>query len=492
MTNNPAKHIDYKQTAQRILDLFGINFDESKFESLNYMLQNAAKEMHMPLEELNHRIVSRQLNINQLKQIATHITICETYFFREKTALDFFVNQIAERIKQSDKTKKIKIWSAGCSSGEEPYSLAILLRELLQTQIKEWEINIYASDLNTKVLDKAKEGKYTQWSFRETPKHILDKYFTKDGKCYRISPEIKSMVKFFPYNLKDLNPYFLDNAIPLDWIFCRNVLMYFSPNYIQNISHNYYQLLKYNGYFISSQVELIDEFYPDFKKVHFNNGIFYQKQKEKIEQNEVSHSKSNAKPLILQKESNRTSKTIVRNTTTAQEANLRKARLSISEQKAELKLQLQTYFKKAMYETYIHHYSKANPEILELTDKINYIKSLANVGSMDIAFEELINLIDQDPENDQLLILLAILHMDRKRISEAEHILTKAIYLNPNSMCARFHLGNIYLQQNRQKVAKKQFSNLLNLLRHHEDEHIITELDGITVGRLRQIIQMHE
>ena len=209
-------------------------------------------------------------------QLSTALTINETYFFRETPAIDLFKTVIISEIKKSG--GNYKIWSAGCSSGEEPFTLAIIIKEMLPAHIAK-NIKIIATDISSKALNKAKEGVYTEWSFRETPQNIKNKYFKAVDSRWLISEEIKEMVSFSHLNLISENfpspSMGIDN---LNLIFCRNVLMYFSIDSIKVVINKFHNSLCEGGWLITSQVELNNELFSNFGKINVFNGFFYIKE----------------------------------------------------------------------------------------------------------------------------------------------------------------------------------------------------------------------
>jgi len=273
------KESTIQEISRRIGALFGLQYSENQYDSLIKNLRDITAELKIPfdLEAVNKWLNQTQHSSKELNTIAKHLSVGETYFFREKAAIDLFKEKIIpDFINQNSKQKSsLNIWSAGCSSGEEPYTLAILLKELIP-DLEKYKIKILASDINVNALNKAKTGKYTEWSFRETPEPIKSKYFRAENKHYFIKDEIRQMVDFEQVNLANLHS---SQSRPLeevfDIIFCRNVLMYFIPEVAKNITAYFYKALKSEGWLITSQVELIDEYYLNFKRQNLFNGIFY-------------------------------------------------------------------------------------------------------------------------------------------------------------------------------------------------------------------------
>ena len=169
---------------------------------------------------------------NQIEILASYLTIGETYFFREKQTFEILEERIlADLIKtRRQNERRLRIWSAGCCTGEEPYSIAMLLSKMLP-DLKDWNISILATDINPRFLHKASEGVYSKWSFRDCPQGVKERYFRKAKEDrLEILPDIKKMVTFSYLNLvEDSYPSLSNCTNAMDVIFCRNVLMYFAP-----------------------------------------------------------------------------------------------------------------------------------------------------------------------------------------------------------------------------------------------------------------------
>jgi chemotaxis protein methyltransferase CheR len=221
----------------------------------------------------------------QIEVLASHLTVGETYFFREKRAFEILEQSILPGLIDARRKtgRRLRFWCAGCSTGEEPYSLAILLDKLIP-DLKDWNITILATDINTGALRKADEGMYSDWSFRDTPPLFKDKYFERvNGSRYRLLPDIRNMVNFSYLNLsQDVYPALQNNTNAMDVIFCRNVLMYFAPEHVKLAAERFYRSLVDNGWLIVSPVETSQIHYASFTTVRIQDSTFHKKDINKI------------------------------------------------------------------------------------------------------------------------------------------------------------------------------------------------------------------
>ncbi|HEV7489146.1 MAG TPA: protein-glutamate O-methyltransferase CheR [Thermoanaerobaculia bacterium] len=210
----------------------------------------------------------------EFDQIYDLVTTNETYFFREPAQLAAFADEIVPEILSRKAVKKIRIWSAGCSSGEEPYSIAMLLSEAGYYDRAAFEI--FASDINQQVLAKARRGHYRESAFRATDGPLRDKYFTRneDGS-WHIHDDIRNRVSFGRLNLYDEPRVSLLGH--LDIIFCRNVIIYFDDQSKKVVVSNFFNRLTDNGYLLLGHSESLISLSTQFKLRHLKNDMVYQK-----------------------------------------------------------------------------------------------------------------------------------------------------------------------------------------------------------------------
>jgi chemotaxis protein methyltransferase CheR len=176
---------------------------------------------------------------------------------------------------KNNKPKHLKIWSAGCSTGEEPYTLAMMMLEKTRAQAG-WTIEIIANDISDAVLQKARVGEYTGLTLRNVSPTILERYFVKSGELYKVKPEVKALVKFSHMNLNDPRKPFVTTG--MDTIFCRNVMIYFSDEIKKSLVRGFYNTLQPGGYFYIGHSETLHGISKAFKLVYFKNALVYQKE----------------------------------------------------------------------------------------------------------------------------------------------------------------------------------------------------------------------
>lgn len=234
------------------------------------------------------------------KKLIQLLTTGESYFFRDSGQFFLLKNIIFPELiaeqrqvwekKQQDKPT-LRIWSAGCSTGEEPYSLAILLTELIPDW-KNWHLHILGTDINIASIQKAQAGLYGTWSFRTVDEGKKTSYFHLEKSGWKIEKHIKNLVTFKTGNLvQDKFPDSTGNLFNMDLIICRNVFVYFEPQAIAQVLQKFYQTLKPGGYLVTAHAELYGQDLGLFSSKVFPQSVIYQRPKEPNWENENSPSK---------------------------------------------------------------------------------------------------------------------------------------------------------------------------------------------------------
>ncbi len=213
----------------------------------------------------------------ELERLIDIVTTHETYFFRERRQLDCFREEILPILmadKKQDALKTLRIWSAGCSTGEEPYTIAMILNEV--PELKDWNIFIFASDISSWALKVAREGIYGRSSFRDMDEYYLKKYFKPvGGDRFKINDRIREKVMFGKVNILDTSRLVLYGL--LDAIFCRNVLIYFDLPAKKKAVDNMYERLRSGGFLLLGHSESLLGIDARLKLVHFKHDLVYQK-----------------------------------------------------------------------------------------------------------------------------------------------------------------------------------------------------------------------
>jgi chemotaxis protein methyltransferase CheR len=219
---------------------------------------------------------TRRQELNRLFEV---ITTNETSFYRNPPQLKVFQDMVLKDVLdklRAQKQRRLRIWSAGCSTGEEPYTIAIILHEVLRTEIASWDIRITANDLSEAVLSQARDACYSEYSLRTTPKEIVTRYFTPSGNDFKLKPEVKRLVSFGQINLSDRAQ--LKRVERSHIVFCRNVIIYFDDEMKKNVITAFYDNLLPGGYLLIGHSESLHNISRAFRPKHYPGAIIYSKE----------------------------------------------------------------------------------------------------------------------------------------------------------------------------------------------------------------------
>ena len=258
----------------------GIYFNDSKKYLLESRLAKRVSALKLAgFDEYFYFIRFDKGKQDELVQLYDSITINETSFFRHEPQIYAYANEvlpkiIENRISQGQKT--IKVWSAAASSGEEPYTLAMLYHYNLKEKYPDVKFEIYGSDISNEVLNEAEKGLYNDYSIRNVPENYIAKYFKKENGKFQLDDSIKSLVTYSRANLIDDSD--MSEFKGIDIIFCRNVLIYFDEASKSKVVSKLYNNLLSGGYLFIGHSESLHGISKAFKLVHFNKAIAYKKE----------------------------------------------------------------------------------------------------------------------------------------------------------------------------------------------------------------------
>jgi chemotaxis protein methyltransferase CheR len=257
-----------------IAERFGLRFEDSRITSLAELLSRRAQERRTNPAAYLATLTAETSLLGELGELGRELTVGETYFFRHADQFQA-LREVAlpERLSARAASRKLRLLSAGCASGEEPYSLAILLRE--RGMEAGFEVSILGLDLNRDSLDKARRAVYSAWSLRETPSELRARWFESEGRDFRLHESIREAVRFAQHNLIMPSPSLLAPG-SADIVFCRNVLMYFTPEHAAQVVAQLANALAPGGFLFLGHAETLRGLSHDFHLRHTHNTFYYQ------------------------------------------------------------------------------------------------------------------------------------------------------------------------------------------------------------------------
>ncbi len=440
----------------------GLHFPQERWGDLERGIAAAAPDFNFSdWESCARWLLSTPLSYHINAVLASHLSIGETYFFREKPGLKVLEEQIFAQLLQSRRQneRRLRIWSAGCSTGEEAYTIAILLDRLIP-DLAEWDITILATDFNPKFLHKAEQGVYGEWAFRDAPVWLRERYFSKigDGR-FELHSRIRKMVTFSYLNFVDeVYPSLFNNTSAVDVILCRNVLMYFTLKQAKRVISNFHRALADGGWLIVSPAEASNRLFSSFVPVEFPGAVLYRKtvkveSTSRVDKYWVPHSFQEAgaalQPLPVVQAATGVASADIYAVQGDQQPALQRDESGLSSCMA---------------------------------------RNCANQGKLGEALEWCNKAIFADKLNPAHHYLQATIFQEQEAYAAAMVSLTRSLYLDPKFVLAHFALGNLHQSQGNHLLAQRYFRNALVLLRKHPQDAILPEVDGLTAGRLVEIV----
>ncbi len=468
-------HRNYKRFRDLVQEKSGLYFPEEKRLSLSRRLVEALEQSSCAnLDEYYELLRASPSNNCEWDRLVSALTVGETYFFRNKGHFDALANHILPEIiaRQQRSNRRIRIWSAGCATGEESYSVAILLRELIP-DISNWSILILGTDINRDALSKAREGVYGSWSFRDVRERIKRTYFRAADKQHAINDEIKRMVTFYYLNLiQDHYPSLSNNTHAMDVILCRNVTIYFTPEETDTVVGQFYKSLTGGGWLIPGASEPNMTTYQDYDLVSLSGAVVY------------------CKPALEKAKKPESTLKALPSATEAIEVNARHAAPEPSPTTDPYHMALK-YLEKAQIDnalTQLHKTLDQNPDFALAYYALS--KIYANKGDLEKAQHWCERAIERDKLRPEPYFTLSMIYQGYDLLDQATDALRKALFLDSGFTLAHYSLANIYLKQGKKKLAYRSLRNAQRLLIRKPEEEPVPEGDGLVTGRLLRLVEM--
>ena len=441
-----------------IAERMGLHFPEERWPDLARGLKAAGPELGFGDPNSGARwLTTHALTVRQIETLASHLTVGETYFFRDPESFKTLEREILPPLVacRAGAGRSLRLWSAGCCTGEEAYSLAITCARALP-DIQSWNISILATDINPKFLAKAEAGVYSEWSFRGASAWLRERFFTSaPEKKFVIDPLIRKMVHFDYLNLaEDAYPSLHNSTNAMDVIFCRNVLMYFTPEHQRRVAAALHRCLVDGGCLLVNPAEASASLFPMFTQEDLGDVTVYRKTSQPI--------RSEPRPAYI-------------TPVAAPIAPLPEPVFAVPRQAPIASV--------ASAPTVVPAAESPHEDPLVLA------RAYADQGRLEEALASCREAVAAERTDPAAHFLYAMICQELGRAEETIAALGKVLYLDQDFILAHHALGGLYRRLGKQKESKRHLAVALDLLSAKSKEEIVPESDGMTCGRLVESVR---
>ncbi len=392
-------------------------------------------------------------------RLEAEITIGETFFFRYAEQFAALRGAILpEIIERKRSERRLRIWSAGCATGAEPYSLAILVNELLGQDCANWRINIVGTDINEAFLEIARQARFGKWALRAIPPEDRTRYFLPlQREQWQLRPEFRSLVRFQRHNLMSL----LDGTSPLqftefDLILCRNVLIYFHPDTVNRVVPALRDCLLQDGWLLLGHAEPSPTFSAMMQALSLPGTVAYRHrppEEAALPVPEAPQVRAPPQPVLKPERSARAKSP---------------PRLPPAPAKP-----------------------AAVPPLPELATLPSQVRARADAGDFKAADDLCREALAADPLNPTLHFYHGLIAQALNRPGEAEQAFRKGIYLDKSFAMAHYHLGLLLLADGRHGPGRRSMTSAARIAAAMPGDRPLDEGDGLTAADLRELVRIH-
>jgi chemotaxis protein methyltransferase CheR len=534
----PLSTDDFSLFQELLIETSGLLFEESRSQSLHLALwQRLQHRGHGSYREYYNLLKFHPEGRLEIRELLDLITIGETYFFRNKAQFDVLIKFVLPEImqrKMDSGEKWLRVWSAGCSGGDETYSIAMAMMEVIPS-CQNWDISILGTDINRNVLASAKEAIYGEKHIGHLPKEYVTKYFKVRGTTYILNTDVRELTRFEYHNLAK-DPFIHEQMQNVDVIFCRNVMIYFDNQISQRVIENFYNCLARDGYLFLGHAETLWQITNKFERVEFPQTFIYKKSLSPLQEDGM-------KPFIAVPEIADEDLTLSAmlppvldphgsGSVFEAEARNRWPGSTLSDSSPpgwafeELTPTTKTDLQKSSFHQELRVGLQKEPELLEDFERPSTVNEIAGSTNQEATlwpeetkdrtalplsthrieqgrnnirayltratflaneakYKEATDILGKIIEADNLSVeayyLLGVLSYKNSNLNEAETQFRKVIYVDPDSVIAYFNLGNMYLYQRKYREAAREFRNAIRLLEKRPRDEQVRFCEDFTV-----------
>ncbi|HUL23928.1 MAG TPA: CheR family methyltransferase [Thermodesulfobacteriota bacterium] len=534
----PLSGEDFSLFQELLIETSGLFFEESRNQSLQFALcQRLQHRGYDSYREYYNLLKFHPEGRLEIRELLDLITIGETYFFRNKAQFDVLMKFVLPEIMQrkiDSGDKWLRVWSAGCSGGDETYSIAMAMTEVVPSH-EDWRISILGTDINRNVLASAKKAIYNEKHIGHLPKEYVAKYFKVGDTTYALNAGVRELARFEYHNLAK-DPFIHERMQNIDIIFCRNVMIYFDSQTTQRVIENFYNCLAQDGYLFLGHAETLWQITNKFERVEFPQTFIYKKRLSPFQEDtpkpfiavpgiEGGDFAFPATPTVAscQYDSPPVFEAQGKNPSSGQPLSKPRSAGGDAEGSAFIK---EADLERSFFCRELGPGLLKKPESLEghsrLPDVEKQADSAYRQGSLDLeeregklplsspdqprkqrkngmgshltkatilaneakykeATDVLQKLLEVDNLSVEAYYLLGVLSYKSSNLTEAEIQFRKVIYVDPDSVIAYFNLGNMYLYQRKFGEAAREFRNAIRLLEKRSKDEQIRFCEDFTV-----------
>ena len=449
---------------QYIIESTGLHYYADKDAELETKVRNRMKRVGVKTTDGYYIYLTDAVRgPSEFDSLASDLTIGETHFYREAKVIEGLKNIIIpDLLLQNRDSRQIRIWSAGCATGEETYTVSIILKRYFPHAATGWDIQIIGTDMNRDFLARAREGIYSDWSFRETPSDIKRDCFTARAGKWQIRPEYRQGVSFQYHNLASHPfPSLLHNLFSFDLILCRNVMIYFDRDLAWNLVRRFKQSLRCRGWMVVGHADHTLEMTKEFQVVSTSGVSLYRKSDgQDPECSESALLFAFAVPPIEVYQAEMQTQPVDPPAVLAEEKPICVPVLVNSDQN-------------------------------QIIADMNVFLRLINQGDFPSALVLCEKLMETNRLDPNVYFFHALIKEHSGDYDLAEESLRKSIYLDRHFVLGHYHLG-LFLQNRGELVkARKSFETVIRLLKDYRPGYRFPNADDMSAGQLKELTDFH-
>jgi chemotaxis protein methyltransferase CheR len=466
VTRPPLTDAEFGELAGLLHRTAGLAFDATRRESLAYSVNERMRASGCASVADYLRMLADPAAVEERQALLDEVTIPETHFFRNPPQIRALRQHVLpELMRQAGGSRRLRIWSAGCSTGEEPYTIAMLVRELIPVNAG-WDVKIIATDISTRALAAAARGRYAERSFVMTDPIDRQRFFVleTESRSYSVRPEVRELVEFRHHNLVGDTPPFEPGGV--DLVLCRNVTIYFDRDTTKRLMTRLHTCLRDGGYLFLGHAETLWQISTDFSLVSLGDAFLYRRQPEDGERRQVLPDRRTEDEPRPTKADRRRGPSDRR-------------RMALGRRKHETST-AEGVPTQPVAET---------DRITQSPDPLVAVRTAVADGRYDEAADLAAEVVAASPLRSDAHYLHGLALGNLGRDADALVVLRKAVYLNPDDGFAHFLLGGALERLGEHVAASRSYRAAAATLGAQPRDAVAPELGGRSVAELASVCE---